>query len=37
VHFFEGCEEATLAAVEKAIVVLEELGARVATCDLAGC
>lgn len=33
-HFFEGCDETTLAGVENAIVALEALGARVATCEL---
>jgi aspartyl-tRNA(Asn)/glutamyl-tRNA(Gln) amidotransferase subunit A len=34
VHFFEQCEDETLAAVEKAIHVLRELGAQAETCEL---
>src|SRR5262245_12368925 len=34
VHFFEQCEDETLAAVEKAIDVLQKLGAQPETCEL---
>lgn len=34
VHFFERCEGETLAAVDKAIGVLQELGAETASCEL---
>jgi aspartyl-tRNA(Asn)/glutamyl-tRNA(Gln) amidotransferase subunit A len=33
-HFFEGCSDATLAVVEKAIGVLGGLGARIENCEL---
>lgn len=34
VHFYDGCDEAILTAVEKALVVLGSLGAQTTACDL---